>query len=292
MEHRWHISTDGGEKYTQTVTPISGIGEFSYTQDLNAGQVFYRLRMDTALLFAKADFDLINSLEKKEHCTRFHIRQQRKCKGRWTTYWTGRFSPGLGSFNYTRCTFEVKAEVVDQYTCILDHLNEKVNLLQVGPVTANVTKNPQLEFGICRTTINEPCDFTVCEEFCLDGVGDPEWERINSQPFDGDWIHIYARERFTTICIDGVPVEPSGFGWELLEDLCAIDGTAIYARTPQLTVMFGVLPVVEGTCLGLDFAAPPDTECDGMWYSVNGCGGFVPTVLPQPTDLPVPPLFV
>lgn len=95
-------------------------------------------------------------------------------------------------------------------------------------------------------------------------------------------FHIYRhtlwRQRFTTACIDGVPVLPTGDFWELLEDNCAVDGTATFVRPPQFTYT-GDSNLYPGTYVNGVPIPPPDPSCNSWIYVADNWVSITPTPL-------------
>lgn len=130
------------------VYPVHGAADFDWVRDMAAGQVFFRWKIAHTLLFNGEDFKFFEQLETRDRCAPLFIRYQYRCGGSWRTLWTGRFSVASGRMAHGTCQFEVKPETFDRYTCILDALNTKVNILGASPVRATASVPVDVEFGI------------------------------------------------------------------------------------------------------------------------------------------------
>jgi hypothetical protein len=165
----------------------------------------------------------------------------------------------------------VKTEPLDRYTCALDAKDNRVNLMTIEPVNASVPfVIADLEVYAC--SICTP-SFLVCVP-----PGDPLaanylWEKIEERSFNiGSGssectciTQVYGRRRTTTICVGGNPVPPSGSGWALLENNCAIDGTATYVkRLSGDEIFFLDATLEEGECV------------DGVLQPPTGCVAYLP----------------
>lgn len=259
MIKRWKLSTDGGTTYDRIVTPINLWG-FEWTRDLNGGQIFWRKKLTTSLTFGKDDFDVFYNLERTSvyRCSPLYIRQERLCDGQWRVFWTGRFSAGSGAYDFDNCECTFKPDVYDRYTCIIDHLNDKVNLMDVPPVTMFAVPFPSgiefdvcIDLGPCIATHGSPPDY-------LDG-----WRPVPGSTFvcgSGNMLY-YWRERAVTQCVAGSPVPPPGANWQLLENNCSTDGTAVYVRPPSVTWTYDDPTVTESST---PVPVPPSDPCQ-LW---------------------------
>ena len=252
------------------LTPTGG-GKFTRERDLSNGCIGYRRKLASELTFTGDDYKFFLTYEKSRtrRCYEFTIRRQWKCAGRWRTFWTGTFSTGAGKWDRTGCTFKVKPEVLDKYSCILKKLEKKVNALQVAPVDASAIVIPSLELAVC--TIGLPVWCT--DVYDIDGTTPiNEYEFANSQSVAytcggaGSYTaYTLWRERQQTFCVAGTAVPPPGVGWVLLTDNCATDGTAVYVRNSTIPWTFGDLTMVET----MSASMPPNPDSSCAWTYVG-----------------------
>lgn len=293
MKQRWSISTDDGIAWAEVHPVNAGKLGFTRARDLNAGQVFFRTKLNAAVVFSGEDYDVLRPIhfDPGTRCREILIRFDEYCSG-WQETWRGVFSTGKGTWDLDLCTFEVRPDVVDAYTCILGAAKVKRNVLQVGPVDAEALNLPSLQFAMCATVGFTPSPADACDDFWS---GSPflsplinEWLIGHSQveaAGSGYQLNIFWRERLTTECIDGAPVAPPGSGWVLLSDDCAGSGMATYIRETGATWSFG--DAQRGTIVD-GIPVPPSGAC--AWQYV---GSIDETIFdPFDPDLGVVPFYV
>lgn len=271
IEKRWMMSVDGGVTYTTEVFPIDASKfTFSDENNLSRGQVFFRRKLNQKMTFAGEDYKTFwRARQGRFTCTRFFLKQERKRGAGWNTFWIGSFAPSAGDFDHEGCTFRVKPQAEDRYTCLLSKEGQRFNLLSVPPVTASaVPLVAGVEFGICIQTVDLPIG---CETF-YDGGGNliEGWTNPHSQvigPFciddpDTFQLGIYWRERRTTECVAGAAIPPPGLGWVLLTDDCAGAGTAEWVRNSSVPYTYGDAEIgtyVDGV------PTPPSGDCSWIY---------------------------
>jgi hypothetical protein len=251
--------------------------KFSQERDLDNGQIFFRTKLATDLVFGgrgnSADFDMLWEERRRDGCAKLYIRMERRKAGQWRVEWTGRFAPGACRFDLDRCIATVRPEVIDRYTCLLESLNRKENVLRVGSVDAQAAIVFPLEFGACYFE-----DFTgesACATLFL--YGGSTWTAVDDMGYGIGLYRIYARRREVTICMDGTPVPPPGGGWTLETNNCAVDGTAIYTKALTGGEIFTLnITGVVGTCVD-GVATPPAAAC-GAYVLVVDCADADPPV--------------
>lgn len=257
MRKRWQVSED--QSTWEDVTPINGAKvTISESRDLDAGQIFFRKKLDTPLKFWKDDYTYFRNFERVEgrRCTPLYIRLQLQCGG-WHTFWTGQFSAGSGKWDLTNCIFEVKPETVDRYTCFIEAMKVKRNILQAPKVTANVIVMPSLEFLLCAISGGTPvCPFDDTTGY----TAIHSWVPI----IDGPTLAVLWREFTYTECINGSPATPPGSGWVLDGDTCDVDGFARWYRTPTISYTWGDPQAFYG---GDGYPIPPDSSCE--WLEIG-----------------------
>lgn len=280
------VSTDAGATFTLQVDP-SGKFAFSHERDLDAGQIFFRHKLNTELEFAvKADFTYFHSIEKdySRRCEEIFIRREWLCNGSWRPYWTGVFSTGSGSFDLERCIFRVKPEVYDRYTCLLTKVDDRVNVMDTPVVDVSAIILPSFyEFALCEVSGGATFNCTMVVDgdqvpIEYDGHANPAygWYMVEDLTGCADGpSQVWWRERTVTTCLAGDPVPPPGNGWNLLEDNCAVDGTAVYVRIPTIAFPFGSAVVVVDSS---EDPTPPSDSCTEWIYAgTNSCDFFAGT---------------
>lgn len=301
------VSLDNGVSYPTEVGVLNS-GEVKFSAEQQEGEVFKRMKLGTELLMDSEAFALLYPYEKTGslRCTVIYIRQEVECRGMWAPRWIGRFTPGVCEWDLDGCSLSVKPEVYDRYTCLLDAMDGKINVLDSPPYCATAVFDRQFDFGMVfgnwtrddlvgtgpgynttyeyeqyATSTNMDVDPGM---WTLDGsvtdLGNG-WTKAktlftNTDPGTMDEfstvLFVYWRERVTTLCVDGDPVEPPGTGWVLYQNNCGVDGTAEWVRPPVIAYTFG--DPVAGSCAG-DEPSPPVAACDGQWLLIT----------PNPDDL-------
>lgn len=278
MTHRYSISTDGGTTWTD-VSPVNGASlSLSDERDLGKGQIFFRRFLKGSPRLRGNDYLLLYPFERAPHrrCEELLLRLEAKCGAGYREVWRGRFSAGTCAWDLDRCEVELKVETVDRYTCLLDGMRVKRNILSVLPVDVRVPfVMADLEVYACAT-----CEgFLQCQP-----SGNPldpnwAWNQLGTASFNVGTapeectciVRIWGRVKVSTTCVGGNPVTPPGSGWELLENNCATDGTATYVRELTGDEIFLLTPSLEeGECID-GVLQPPDCaayiklfDCDAV----------------------------
>lgn len=239
------------------VNPLNP-AKFTEERNLNDGQIFFRRKLSTTLVFVGADYARFNAMnmDSGRRCEDVFIRYQEKCSGRWRTLWTGVFSVGAGGFNHDSCQFSIRPTVIDRYSCILDRIDRKMNLLAVPPETVSAIVIPQ---GIQFSVTGSYGSLGEAGTMGLMGYADTGLD------FDGR--NLYWREVAVTECVNGAAVPPPGSGWVLRVNSCAgtysppiQSGRSFWTRHPTIAYTFGT---------PLHATTPPyASPCDGPYAMV------------------------
>lgn len=277
MKYRWMVSEDAGATFARQVTP-AGVSNplFEWSKETGSARAGKRLKLASSLTFsAKDDYEYLKARKMSEgECASVPIRFELRCGGVWEVLWTGRFPAGGGRWDLRKCHFTIKPQADDRFTCVLERQDVKTNLMNAGVVTVRVALIPSLEFGTCTTVGANPAPIDGCEEFygvpgsILGPLVDGWDNATTSQVAPGSsQVNFYWRERTSTECVDDTPVPPIGSGWEVLEDNCATDGTAVYVRQPVISWPFDA-PVAGDVVDGEN--VPPDDTCNWVFMGMGG----------------------
>lgn len=274
MDKRWQVSEDG-TTWSRDVTVKNGAKvTITESRDLEAGQIFFRKKLNTSLLFGEPDFQYFLSFERSamRRCKSLYIRCQLKCAQSWTTLWTGEFSTGSGKWDLGLCLFEVKPETVDKYQCILRDEDTKRNVLEAPAVLTLLYGGPGVEWYGCTFNSGDPAcaapagtGWTFLDDYVVPGTG------------GGVFCRVWVRKRLRTICESGAPVAPPGGGWTLLSDDCATNGTSTHVKgltggeIASLAVAVGDPNLHEGTCSGGVAIQPAPVIPGGVFILVLPC---------------------
>lgn len=260
------LSADTSNTFNTEVFPANTADvRFTQERDLEKGQIFFRTKLASDLIFGgrsrQADYDRLWTARFRDSCAPIYIRFEEKKNGFWRVLWTGVFAAAGCRFDPDLCLATVRPEVVDRYTCLLRSLDKKANVLRVGTVDSQAAIVFPLEYTVCYNPDPFACDSLV---------GLTTWTRVDSFTHDGNVVHLYARRREVTICVDGTPVPPPGGGWTLDTDNCALDGTAVYIKKLTGGEVFTLnIEGIDGTCVD-GVATPPSGSC-GAYVLVVDC---------------------
>ena len=247
----------------------NGFAKFSEEEDLSVGCKAMRRKLTSDIVFTGADWEFFLAIERDpvRRCEEITIRRQWRCDGMWQTAWTGTFSTGSGEWDYDLCQFTVRPDPLDAYTCIMRAMNKKVNVLGVGTVEASALILPSMDFAVCIPGLPNECPDVTGP----DGVTPiNEYTGAHGQTVTYDCgggpqsftMTTYWRERQRTFCVGGAPIPPIGSGWVLLQDDCAVDGTAVYVRNSTISWTFGDATTVESYS---SIPVAPDDSCAWMY---------------------------
>lgn len=293
------ISFDDGATFSQEIFPLK-LGSLKFTRDtrdsqLAKGRMFIRRHMNQPLELDGEGYNLIVPYERQpsQRCVRLYVRQERNCGGMWIPFWTGRFSAGSGTWDHSHCWASFNVEVFDRYSCLMDRLEKRQNILLAEAVDIIADIDITIEFGV---VVGYRYEEFGGANACFAGWEYPEYPRTESwgvaftipppDPLNGSYGFIVLwRELFTTNCINGIPVPPIGTGWALLTNNCGIDGTAVFWRVPVFQfpgpeMVYGA-PVVE----------VPDCE-DGFEAIMIHPGGPADLMSTIDCHPDLPPLYI
>lgn len=219
MKTRWMVSEDG-VNFDRRVRPINA-PVFSYVKERDKGQAFFRLSIDDELRFHhRLDWAYFHGIERdrSKRCMPLYIRLEIFRRG-WEVYWTGRFSTASGKFDLDRCDFEVKPETWDRYSCVLERIASRENLLNAERISFDsfiLPDNIQIWITIWPSSspaIGLPAEYG--------------WQSVATRSIPGETIScpgqtitfptttytIYWRQYARTPVIGGVSHPPPGDGW-------------------------------------------------------------------------------
>lgn len=236
----YRISLDG------TPYAAENFGEVTVNLNLvtDKGAYFFRRSLSDDLRFYKAAYNYVSQQIALTQCERITILIEQQCSSGWETILTGYFSRYDCEINLESCYLDASITVTDEYTCLLDNQDTKVNFLDYA-VRDDLPYQPIYGLEVAYGGV-PPCS----------GIG-AGWGNFHSVTPSGRCL--FARYVVRTKCVGGVPQEPaqSVTAWNLLQDDCAIDGTATWWRE----VLAGELFIDEQTftCTNLPDPCDPPT---------------------------------
>ncbi len=257
MDKRW-ILVDVNGALIRPLSP-SGISSFTETRDTAIAMAVIRRKLSTDLLFVGDDYDYFKAIERRpsRRCDDLYVKHQFFCDGKWKTHWEGVFTVGSGTWDDTRCTWSVRPDTNDNYTCILKNLEGKVNILQIASQTVNYQSPAEVEFVLSDTNFNGFDSWTYILDF-MDGFGCT--------------LYLNWRERTRTYCVSGSPSAPSTAGWTLLVNNCSTLGYADYVRTPTTVYSSGTPTAGTWVSYANNIANEPDDTCNWKRVDLQGAG--------------------
>lgn len=223
---------------------------------------FYRRKLSGKLVFVNneeagvSDYDFFSGIEfSSNNCDEIKIVIKKKCNGVYVEEWKGYFTTALGSFDIDRCTFEVEARIDDEYRCIFDNWDKKINILQLPneiDVTMYIPTGNGFEYHLQRSGTSGGTYLPALPNL------PSTWKLLHSGN-DGDsngaYFKIWYRETTTVACVGGAPQQPSGTGWTLLTDNCPTNAT--FVRQPLDNYPVPNPDIQSGICVGGVAAFPP-----------------------------------
>lgn len=250
--------------------------KFTEEEDLALGLIAKRRKLATDIVFTGEDYLFFLQYERRSgRCAPFYIRREWKCGGVWREVWTGVFSVGSGEWDHDLCQFSVRPDVYDRYTCIMQAMNNKVNILELPATEIKAVIWPgTIQVRVVPQGTWPPPPFPTPAQFGYDLVDTqtvtiPALGGLCGSP-QNITFDIYWREYIERPCVDGSPVGPPGAGWvqEPQNNLeCADEGVEAWVRQPVVAWPFTNDPIVVGP-VGTSFAEPTSPEC-GMWLRVG-----------------------
>ena len=127
--YKTKVIHSGNERWLSTSQQLY---KWSWKSD---GHVFKRKYLDTVLTFRGSDYEWIKGIENLGDCYEILVEIY---KGNDKVY-DGYFGCNTGTWNNYECYCEIKVLPNDEYRCILDNLNTKVNILQeVAPINVDI----------------------------------------------------------------------------------------------------------------------------------------------------------
>ena len=291
MTWRFSISTDGGTGWT-VVSPLNGSKlKIEQSRDLDAGQVFFRKKLTGKPMLGGDDFKLIDAVRRNpsRRCEELLIKCERDC-GQWQEYWRGRFSVRSGTWDLDSCTVALEVDTVDRYTCILDIMERRVNLLNTDVNDVAITALPS-NYRIVggRTSFGSYPGPDPASIGYVEVDSDSYVLPVNSSICSGASTNIeyFWREEAVTDCVNGLPVMPAGDGWINVsgditpgELTCVDDGRQRWARVPAVPWPWPAGSFVMGGWNSPSGGTPmtePVTPACSDWYLAhifNCPGGF------------------
>lgn len=224
------------------VTPIISDLIFSGQEDEALGS--YVQRIEGEMLFAGADYStLYNNWEASGACAAlpFNVKYGGETKYRGVLR-IG--SPNI-QWDVSNCYARASIDPSGAWYCLRENQDEEQNMLTVGKtaITVQPLFGTLVEVTCGPVNVATPIEiegyFELNVNACLSG-NDAAYslkrayiEEITPGS-SYDHYATYITEQYTTNCSGGIPQEPIGDGWVLLEDDCAGSGTATYGRPPRL----------------------------------------------------------
>lgn len=273
---------------SQDVVPIND-HDLGMSLEREDGKIFYQKKLKTALVFGTKpnnDYQFFKSYEDDAalRCLDFRLIIYEYCDGVWVSRFTGKFGLNDGEWDRDNCTFKIKVEPDNLYSCLKDKKNQEVNILDViNKITTTADLSFNYEFDVCIATWPgpNPCPYA--------GPNPGTWAQFH-QDTNFTWnipslttpcqtvqlqLIVNYREFAITSCVGGTPnPPPAGVGWLLETNNCGFNGTAKYVRYPVAGPIGGYNPAIGygysdslTACLpppvavykSIDVSATPDT---------------------------------
>lgn len=179
--------------YVRVAVPVGLWSNYSINKDYRTGAIwddklglrwamqsnerFYRQELNGNLTFTGKDYDYIYTQDfETEYTLDFYI--SRDLGKSWIKLFTGTFAKTDCTFNEDNHTIEVKPNVLDRYTEVLDNMENEYNLIDLLPETVRMqySKRPMIQ-------VYSPGE-TVISNF----VGSNYWESDVNSTDDGNFL--------------------------------------------------------------------------------------------------------
>jgi hypothetical protein len=156
------------------------LGKKTYEYKKNKKQIYYRHAKKGDFVFSNYiaddgpnsidvdDFFFFNAINNDpiERCRKRFIVTEQNCGGTWSEIHTGKFTMNDGKWDLDQCKVEIKQNLNDAYSCLVENKKEKFNIIGVAPVvTAWSPVQNNFDFSGCRnkewlSLLGKPCDAT------------------------------------------------------------------------------------------------------------------------------------
>jgi len=222
---------DNGVDTPTPCDPVFGSNPTLQIETVRDEEFGYYLRsLKTGLTFRGDDYTYLKALEDDADCNEITLNIYHNA----VLFFSKTLKIGTSQFNWDldRCRVTVQGDDVNAYACFLAAWDAEINILTL---TAKETVNTILgeyETITCEYSAVgiDPADYDVPITDCITpGEG---WTLIEQAvTFDAPLDIVrstYIRQIYTSTCLAGVPVEPCGDDWILIDDNCPTDST--YAR--------------------------------------------------------------
>ena len=251
MTWRFSISTDGGTGWT-VVSPLNGSKlKIEQSRDLDAGQVFFRKKLTGKPMLGGDDFKLIDAVRRNpsRRCEELLIKCERDC-GQWQEYWRGGFTVRGCAWELADCIVTINPKTLDRYTCMLDAIGIRRNVLLAEQVLGGAAISIDISFGYSYSWGPDPGGGLI--HASLSGMVDGANDGVNG------WGHGYTETvgTWSQNWIDSgsgfAPVSPLTLTGELaglsgnatLLGIIADYAAAWYAANPTFSlVAFNAIPL-------------------------------------------------
>lgn len=157
VSYRFIITYSGG---TREVYPL-GFSKGSYKWDEEQSLRFLRKKLSGNIILwndyknNRLDYDWILAFETAQSCEFFTLEIKKTCDLTEVTDYLGIFTCRDGEWDLDRCTYTVPVDVNDEYKCLIDSFETKINLYDVTKINNSFTWTGKLEFEFqLRISIN------------------------------------------------------------------------------------------------------------------------------------------
>jgi len=302
----FHITAPNGVAWQ--AYPHNATLEFKWEKDNDWG--FFRKTLQTDLIFTGDDFTQLLSIEDSDdRCQFILIDIHIICDEVSSLWWPGRMRCTAGEWDKSLCRLKIKAEPLDDYTCLFDNWEKEIDFSILGSNTLLIAPQYSVETKLCTwkessitPSIKELIDllnentgddafletirisillqvFVHCQDL-LD-AGSTAWTLLSATytEFFGviDYDITVAREYAPGTC-DGGPVAPDADeGWVLLTDDCPTDSLWVRKITSGI-IYDGAVGTYETPIhfayplryiLDYFFTAPCSTPIVSNFFNIN-----------------------
>lgn len=221
---------------TYTATDVVG-EDLVFVDKQDEDQLFFRRELNQPITFRCADFDWLYAIEQgADRCLPITC----TITGPSSFSFEGiiNLSRNSTKWDVSNSRVTVQVEPKDDYSCVIDKLNDEKNIIGFGTSRAVKSLLGELEENLVAV-VSAPNYTTGLPDPTVDPT-DTNWgiKSLDVTETGGVWngTVTYVRIKIETTCLGGSPVAPPGSGWTLRIDDCAGTGTATYSKPASLAL--------------------------------------------------------
>src|SRR4030042_2250878 len=171
-DYKFWIEKDNSGVQTE-MTPLN-FGACSFRERREKTWNFFRQEFVGELIFMNADYDYFyTEYQSGSYCHRYDLMIEQKCNYEYDVFWLGYFTLSMGNYNFESCTFTVTPILNDAYSCIVNNIDIKYNIMSTTTkytLTAVPGELPPFvdAYNLQRAMKLDEVIADILDEFCED----------------------------------------------------------------------------------------------------------------------------